>query len=80
MDSNVTAHLLAKAGHEVVGFTAWTLNGPGKCCNDALVKAGRVCETLGIPYDTVDLRAEFAHFVMEPYEAAYAAGKPPTRV
>lgn len=77
VDSNTTAYLLHQLGHEVVGFTAWTLNGPGKCCNDALINAGRVCDQLGIQYDTVDLRAEFAHYVMDYYENSYQAGLTP---
>jgi tRNA-uridine 2-sulfurtransferase len=52
VDSSVVAALLAKAGHELVGLTGWTLNGPGSCCNDALVNAGRVCEMLNMPFDT----------------------------
>jgi tRNA-uridine 2-sulfurtransferase len=77
VDSSVVAHLLVEAGHEVIGLTAWTLNGPGSCCNDALVNAGRVCETLGIAFDTIDLRAEFAHYVMDYYNNSYAAGITP---
>jgi tRNA-specific 2-thiouridylase len=77
VDSSVVAYLMAKAGHEVIGLTAWTLNGPGKCCNDALVNAGRVCEMLGIEYDTVDLRAEFSHYVMDYYNNSYQAGLTP---
>lgn len=77
VDSSVVAYLMTKAGHEVVGLTAWTLNGPGKCCNDALVNAGRVCEMLGIEYDTVDLRAEFSHYVMDYYNNSYQAGLTP---
>ena len=77
VDSSVVAYLMAKAGHEVIGLTAWTLNGPGKCCNDALVNAGRVCEMLGIEYDTVDLRAEFSHYVMDYYHNSYQAGLTP---
>lgn len=77
VDSSVAAVLMARAGHEVVGLTAWTLNGPGKCCNDALVNAGRVCEMLNIAYDTVDLRAEFAHYVMDYYNNSYEAGLTP---
>jgi tRNA-specific 2-thiouridylase len=77
VDSSVVAYLMAKAGHEVIGLTAWTLNGPGKCCNDALVNAGRVCEMLGVEYDTVDLRAEFSHYVMDYYNDSYRAGLTP---
>lgn len=77
VDSSVTALLLAEQGYELVGFTAWTLNGPGKCCNDALVNAGRVCEQLGVPYDTVDLRAEFAHYVLDYFHNSYQAGLTP---
>lgn len=77
VDSSVAAYLLSQAGHDLVGFTAWTLNGPGKCCNDALVNAGRVCEMLNIPYDTVDLRAEFTHYVMDYYRNSYEEGLTP---
>lgn len=77
VDSSVAAYLLAQAGHELVGLTAWTLNGPGKCCNDALVNAGRVCEMLDFPYDTVDLRAEFSHYVMDYYHNMYQTGLTP---
>jgi tRNA-specific 2-thiouridylase len=77
VDSSVAAYLLKEQGHELVGLTAWTLNGPGACCNDALVNAGRVCEELGCPFDTVDLRAEFAHYVLNYYNASYAAGLTP---
>lgn len=77
VDSSVAAYVLSKAGYDLVGVTAWTLNGPGKCCNDALVNAGRVCEQLSIPYDTVDLRAEFAHYVMDYYNNSYEAGLTP---
>lgn len=78
VDSSMVAYLLAQAGYtDMVGFTAWTLNGPGKCCNDALINAGRVCETLGISYDTVDLREAFAHYVMDYYENSYREGLTP---
>ena len=78
VDSSMVACLLRQAGFEnLIGFTAWTLNGPGKCCNDALINAGRVCETLGFPYDTVDLRAKFSHFVMDYYETSYHEGLTP---
>jgi tRNA-uridine 2-sulfurtransferase len=77
VDSSMVAYLLAQQKYDLVGFTAWTLNGPGKCCNDALINAGRVCEMLGMPYDTVDLRAEFAHFVMDYYENSYREGLTP---
>lgn len=78
VDSSMVAWLLAQHGYtDLVGFTAWTLNGPGKCCNDALINAGRVCEQLGIAYDTVDLRESFAHFVMDHYANSYRAGLTP---
>jgi tRNA-uridine 2-sulfurtransferase len=77
VDSSAIAYMLKEMGHEVVGLTAWTLNGPGTCCNDALVNAGRVCEELGCDFDTVDLRAEFHHYVMDYYEKSYQAGITP---
>ncbi|MEM0951254.1 MAG: tRNA 2-thiouridine(34) synthase MnmA [Cyanobacteria bacterium P01_H01_bin.74] len=77
VDSSVAAYLIRQAGYEAIGLTAWTLNGPGKCCNDALVNAGRVCETLGMTYDTVDLRAAFSHYVMDYYNKSYKTGLTP---
>ena len=78
VDSSMVACLLKQEGYDdLVGFTAWTLNGPGKCCNDALINAGRVCEMLEMPYDTVDLRAEFTHYVMDYYENSYREGLTP---
>lgn len=78
VDSSMVAWLLKQAGFEnLIGFTAWTLNGPGKCCNDALINAGRVCEVLDFPYDTVDLRGKFSHFVMDYYEKSYEEGLTP---
>jgi tRNA-uridine 2-sulfurtransferase len=77
VDSSVAALVLSQAGYELIGFTAWTLDGPGKCCNDALVNAGRVCEQLGIPYDAVDLRDSFQHYVKDHYHRAYLAGLTP---
>jgi tRNA-uridine 2-sulfurtransferase len=77
VDSSAIAYMLKEMGHEVVGLTAWTLNGPGTCCNDALVNAGRVCEELGCEFDTLDLRAEFHHYVMDYYDKSYAAGITP---
>jgi tRNA-uridine 2-sulfurtransferase len=77
VDSSVAAVLLAKQGYEVLGFTAWTLDGPGKCCNDALVNAGRICEQINIAYDVVDLRDTFQHFVKDHYHQSYQAGFTP---
>jgi tRNA-uridine 2-sulfurtransferase len=78
VDSSMVAWLLAQEGaYDLVGFTAWTLNGPGKCCNDALINAGRVCEQLGMDYDTADLREAFAHYVMDYYENSYREGLTP---
>jgi tRNA-uridine 2-sulfurtransferase len=77
VDSSAVAYMLAEAGHEIIGLTAWTLNGPGKCCNEALVNAGRVCEALGCDFDTVDLRAEFSHYVLDYYNRSYQQGLTP---
>lgn len=78
VDSSMVAYLLKNMGYtNLIGFTAWTLNGPGKCCNDALINAGRVCEDLGMAYDTVDLRAKFSHFVMDYYQNSYEEGLTP---
>jgi len=71
VDSSVAAAILREAGHDVVGVTMRLL--PAADVGD--VRA--VAEKLGFPHEVMDLRDEFRRAVVEPFLAAYAAGRTP---
>ena len=83
MDSSVSAHLLVKEGHEVIGLFMrnWkdesvTIN--NECpwiddANDAMLVANH----LGIPFQVMDLSAEYKERIVDYMFAEYAAGRTP---
>ncbi len=84
VDSSVTAALLHRAGHQVVGATIKTfcygeVDGPSNTCcglegiGDAKAVAGR----LGIPHVVFDAEASFAEDVIDDFVGEYAAGRTP---
>jgi tRNA-specific 2-thiouridylase len=86
VDSSVAAALLVADGHEVVGITLqqWPRDDPeetarhGGCCSlSAVEDARRVAGLLGIPYYVWNLEREFGERVIQPFLAAYAAGRTP---
>lgn len=74
VDSSVAAYLLKSQGYDVTGFTfnLWDKN-DSTDTDDA--KA--VCEKLGIPHITVDLREKFKETVLKNFYDEYKAGKTP---
>ncbi len=89
VDSSVTAALLKEEGYEVLGLSMQIYDenikidvagknacyGPNK--KNDLASAGSICESLNIPFHTVDLRKEFTEYVIEYFRAEYLEGRTP---
>ncbi|GAB4408524.1 MAG: tRNA 2-thiouridine(34) synthase MnmA [Bacteroidia bacterium] len=83
VDSSVAAHLLVEQGHEVIGLFMknWhddSVTISDECpwledSNDALA----VAQHLGIPYQTIDLSAEYKRRIVDYMFAEYARGRTP---
>jgi tRNA-specific 2-thiouridylase len=73
VDSAVAALLLRQAGAEVLGLTIRT----GAEGSDEITPASHVAESLRIPFHVLDLREDFRETVLEPFRAAYRAGRTP---
>lgn len=86
VDSSVSAALLKEQGYDVIGVSLQLYDPiprePGclvkTCCSlDDVLDAGRVAKKLGIPFEVIDMRAEFREQVVEYFIAEYAAGRTP---
>ena len=86
VDSSVSAALLKEQGYDVIGVSLQLYDPipkePGcrmkTCCSlDDVLDAGRVAKKLGIPFEVIDMRAEFREQVIEYFIAEYAAGRTP---
>ena len=83
VDSSVTAALLARQGHEVIGVTLQLYPGEtarkkGACCaGQDIYDAKRVAQTLGIAHYVLDYEARFRKAVIEDFAATYARGETP---
>lgn len=74
VDSTLAAALLHEQGHEVSGCTLRLIDPPPGA---AAPEPAAAAAALGIPHETLDLRAEFERLVVAPFAAAYAAGRTP---
>ena len=77
VDSSVALYLLKDAGYEVVGITAWIISGSGRCCDNGVVDAVKVCDQLGVEHHAIDLRKDFAEGIIKEFHESYAQGETP---
>lgn len=86
VDSSVSAALLKDQGYDVIGVSMQLYDPvarePGcrmkTCCSlDDVLDAGRVAKKLGIPFEVIDMRAEFKQMVIDYFITEYAAGRTP---
>jgi tRNA-specific 2-thiouridylase len=86
VDSSVSAALLKEQGYDVMGVSLQLYDPVPReagcrlktCCSlDDVMDAGRVARKLDIPFEVIDMRAEFRRLVMEYFAAEYSAGRTP---
>lgn len=77
VDSSVALYVLKELGYDVCGITAWLLSGSGKCCDNGVVDAVKVCDQLGVEHHAVDLRQAFADGIIKDFHQSYARGETP---
>ena len=90
VDSSVTAMLLQKQGHEVIGATMsiWdkNTNFRGDLSADScfspheeqdIAAAKEICNKMGIPYYVLDCSARYKQMVLDNFKSEYKAGRTP---
>ena len=84
VDSCVSAALLQRAGHEVIGITLQlyeqgeATRRSGACCaGQDIHDARRVAEHLGIPHYVLDYQERFKRSVIDTFADSYLAGETP---
>lgn len=89
VDSSMTAWLLKREGHEVVGLTMrlWkggkaAVGSPRSGCYGAseeedIAAVEKICQQLGIPHHTIDLVKEYEQAVLSNFSSEYLAGRTP---
>ena len=84
VDSSVTATLLKREGHDVVGITLQLYDHgeatarKGACCaGQDIHDARRVADRLGIPHYVLDYEGRFRREVMADFASVYLAGETP---
>jgi tRNA-specific 2-thiouridylase len=83
VDSSLTAALLKREGHDVVGVTLQLYpdtvqKKKGACCaGQDIYDAKRVAETIGIPHYVLDYESRFRKAVIADFADSYARGETP---
>ncbi len=74
VDSSVSALLLKKNGYEVIGTTMELFT---KSSTDTYLDAKNICNQIGIPHFSYDLKNEFKKFVIDDFIECYSNCKTP---
>ncbi len=80
IDSSVTAFLLQKEGHEVIGITGQFFSDPRidqSDYTDSLNDARAVAEFLKIPHHDFTLNTDFSNIIIDPFCRDYFSGRTP---
>lgn len=78
VDSAVAAALLVQQGWEVIGFTLHMFKEGSRCCSlEDVNRARGICDHLGLRHYVLNVMDRFMHEIVEPFAAAYAAGRTP---
>ncbi len=77
VDSSAALAILKNLGYEVIGITAWIISGSGRCCDNGVVDAVKVCDQLGVEHHALDLRKAFAEGIIKEFHQSYARGETP---
>jgi tRNA-specific 2-thiouridylase len=86
VDSSVACLLLERARRDVIGVTMRLWSDPEceiaddglSCCSPRAIRDARaVCQDLGLPHITMDLRAHFEKTVVEYFTSEYLGGRTP---
>ena len=89
VDSSVAAALLLEQGYDVIGITMEIYDdavemkegdkhacfGPGE--KEDVERASSICERLGIPFHTIDLKMEYRKYVINYFRDEYLKGRTP---
>lgn len=78
VDSSVAAYLLSKQGWQVVGITLHLCEEDNRCCDfESLYQAKRLCDKLGIPHYTLNVKELFQKKIINYFVNAYLNGLTP---
>ena len=77
VDSSVTAALLQKEGHEVIGITMRLFEPRATGSGSAAYDAGQVAASLGIPHHVVDYAPQFSELIITDFIDQYRCGQTP---
>ena len=77
VDSSTSAYILKQKGYEIIGLTGWLIKGSGRCCDNGMVDASKVCEQIGVNHISKDLRVFFKQEIVDPFINSYSIGSTP---
>ncbi len=77
VDSSVSALLLKNMGYDVIGITLELFAGSSCCNTNTYIDAKNVCNSLGIPHITYNLKDEFRCKVIDNFISEYSNQRTP---